>query len=161
MKNFIKTLVGKGKGEPQSAAEFYNEIAVDVLARTLWGEGRSEGQRGMEAIASVVLNRVAVADERGGYWWGKDIVSVCQKPYQFSCWNRSDPNYKKLLAVTDKDVYFATALRIARRAVAGTLPDSAYGATHYHTKAVAPFWAEGADPVAIIGAHIFYRLIEV
>jgi spore germination cell wall hydrolase CwlJ-like protein len=161
MKNFIRTLTGKAEREPENAAEFYNEVAVDVLARTLWGEGRSEGQRGMEAIASVVLNRVAVAQERGGYWWGNDIVSVCQKPYQFSCWNRSDPNYKKLLAVTDKDIYFATAIRIARRAVAGTLPDCAYGATHYHTNSVAPFWAEGADPVVIIGTHIFYRLIEV
>ena len=161
MKNFIRTLTGKGEREPENAAEFYNEVAVDVLARTLWGEGRSEGQRGMEAIASVVLNRVAVAQQRGGYWWGNDIVSVCQKPYQFSCWNRSDPNYKKLLAVTDKDIYFATAIRIARRAVAGTLSDCAYGATHYHTNSVAPFWAEGADPVAVIGTHIFYRLIEV
>ncbi len=161
MKKFIKSLTGKGEGQAKNAAEFYNEMATDVLARTLWGEGRSEGSRGMEAIASVVLNRVAVAQERGGYWWGGDIISVCQKPYQFSCWNRSDPNYKKLQAVTDKDIHFATALRIARRAVAGTLADSTYGATHYHTKAVAPFWAEGADPVAVIGAHIFYRLIEV
>lgn len=161
MKKFIKSLTGKGEGTPKNAAEFYNELAVDVLARTLWGEGRGEGAQGMEAIASVVLNRVAVAQERGNYWWGGDIISVCQKPYQFSCWNRSDPNYKKLLAVTDKDIHFATSLRIARRAVAGTLADTAFGATHYHTKAVSPFWSKGVDPVAVIGSHIFYRLIEV
>ena len=162
MKNFIRSLTGKGSGQPKDASAFYNDLAADVLARTLWGEARGEGGTGMEAVASVILNRVAVAQSRGGkYWWGADIISVCQKPYQFSCWNRSDPNYKKLLAVTDKDIHFATALRIARRAVAGTLADTTNAATHYHEKAIHPFWAEGQTPVAIIGSHIFYTLIEV
>ncbi len=162
MKNFIRFLTGKGAGQSKDASAFYNDLAADVLARTLWGEARSEGGAGMEAVASVVLNRVAVAQSRGGkYWWGADIISVCQKPYQFSCWNRSDPNYKKLQAVTEKDIHFTTCLRIARRAVAGTLADTSNGATHYHTKPIMPFWAEGQVPVAAIGSHIFYRLIEV
>ena len=161
MKKFIKSLTGKGSGQMSDAAGFFQGLAADVLARTLWGEGRSEGNAGMEAIASVVLNRVAVAESRGGYWWGADIISVCQKPYQFSCWNRSDPNYKKLIAVTERDIHFATALRIARRAVAGPLGDNTGGATHYHTKAISPDWAKGQIPVAIIGSHIFYKLIEV
>lgn len=161
MKKFIRLLTGKASGEPKNATEFYNEMAIDVLARTLWGEGRGEGTKGMEAVASVVLNRVAAAQSRGGYWWGGDIISVCQKPYQFSCWNRSDQNYKKLQAVTESDVYFSTALRIARRAVAGSLKDSTGGATHYHEKSILPAWASGQTPTAAIGRHIFYQLIEV
>lgn len=161
MKKYLKALTGARSGENKDASAFYNEMAVDVLARTIWGEARGQPQEGMEAVASVVLNRVAVAQKNGGkYWWGADIISICQKPYQFSCWNRSDPNYKKLIAVTDRDIHFVTCLRIARRALAGTLSDKTGGATHYHTKAISPHWAQGQKPSVIIEDHIFYKLIE-
>lgn len=160
MKKFLKLLTGKG-GEKSFAQSFYDDLVVDTLARTLWGEARGEGPQGMEAVACVILNRVHVAQAKGGYWWGSDIISVCQKPYQFSCWNRSDPNYKQLQAVTEKDIHYATAVRIARRAVAETLADTTGGATHYHAKYVSPDWASGQKPTAIIGNHIFYKLIEV
>ena len=160
MKKFLKLLSGKA-GEKTFAQNFYDDLVVDTLARTLWGEARGEGAKGMEAVAQVILNRVKVAEAKNGYWWGRDIISVCQKPYQFSCWNRSDPNYKQLLAVTEKDIHYATAVRIARRAVAGTLKDTTNGATHYHAKSVAPDWAAGQTPSAVIGHHIFYKLIEV
>lgn len=139
---------------------FYEALAVDVLARTLWGEARGEPAAGIEAVASVILNRVAIAKAKGRYWWGNDVISVCQKPYQFSCWNRSDPSYRKLLAVTDKNIHFATCLRIARRALAGALPDLTRGATHYHADYVSPDWARGETPTLIIGRHLFYRLVE-
>ena len=162
------TLVAiEGKGGRKTAStdkdmqEFYKGIEIDVLARTLWGEGRGEGVPGMEAVACVVLNRVRCADEQGGrYWWGNNIIQVCQKPYQFSCWNRSDPNFQKLQSVDETDLYFATALRIARRACAGALADSTNGATHYHAKSVKPYWARGEKSCAVIGNHIFYRLTE-
>src|SRR5262249_25535579 len=118
------------------------------------------GDRGLEAVACVVLNRIGIAQEKGKYWWGSNIIQVCQKPYQFSCWNRSDPNFQKLQAVDETNLYFATSLRIARRAVAGTLNDITNGATHYHEKSIKPYWIRGETPVAHIGNHIFYRLIE-
>ena len=142
----------------KSAQEFYRRLEIDVLARTLWGEARGEGTKGMEAVACVILNRVKVAEDHGKYWWGNNIIQVCQKPYQFSCWNRSDPNFRKLQAVDDKDLYFATALRIARRAVINALKDITEGATHYHTKSINPYWAKGEVPVASIGSHLFYKL---
>ncbi len=144
---------------PTNAAQFYRELEIDVLARTIWGEARREGHVGMEAVANVVLNRVKVAQAHGGkYWWGANIIQVCQKPYQFSCWNRSDPNFKKLNAVTESDLYFVTCKRIAARACIGVLPDHTRGATHYHADYVAPYWAKGETPTITIGRHIFYIL---
>jgi len=96
------------------------DAAVDTLARTLWGEARGEPVRGIEAVAAVVVNRVRLAQRRGGMWWGSDIVAVCRKPWQFSCWNADDPNRAKLLAVTAADPVFATCLRVARRAGAAS-----------------------------------------
>ena len=141
------------------ARNFYRDLEIDVMARTLWGEARGEGTAGMQAVAAVILNRVEIAEARAGYWWGNNIIQVCQKPYQFSCWNRADPNFRKLQAVEDSDLYFASALRIARRAVAGVLDDPTDGATHYHAAGITPYWAKGEKPAAVIGNHIFYRLI--
>lgn len=83
-----------------------------------------------------------------------------QGSYQFSCWNRSDPNYKKLVAVTKANKMFVTCLEIAGRAVEGKLIDRTGGATHYHADYVSPYWAKGQKPTVTIGRHIFFKLIE-
>jgi len=144
----------------QDAKKFIQGMEIDVLARTLWGESRSEGTEGMTAVAHVILNRVEVAKNNNGtYWWGHDVITVCQKPYQFSCWNPGDPNRKKLMTIDENDIHFATALRIARRAIFGQLgKDKTLGADHYHTAAVKPFWSKGKTPLAHIGSHLFFKL---
>lgn len=131
-----------------------DERAVDILARTIWGEARGEGYSGMVAVANVVLNR---ASNPG--WWGFDIASVCLKDWQFSCWNITDPNRPAMLAVTTgMDQTFAMAVEIAREAVNGTLTDNTNGATHYYAKSIAaPNWTAGATLAAVIGNHKFYK----
>ncbi len=140
--------------------DFVREIEADVMARTLWGEARGEGDRGMHAVANVILNRVAVATARGRFWWGDHVIDVCQKPFQFSCWNRDDPNLPKLKSVDESDIHFATALRLSRRALIGVLADITNGATHYHERSINPYWASGRTPCAVIGRHVFYRLLD-
>ena len=108
----LSAVGGKDVPETKDAREFYKRLEADVLARTIWGEARGEGLEGMRAVANVILNRVKIAELKNGFWWGSNIIQVCQKPYQFSCWNRSDPNFKKLQAVDEADIYFASALRI-------------------------------------------------
>lgn len=141
--------------------ETLRDDPVDVLARTLYGEARGESVRGKEAVAAVVVNRVARAEAHGGrWWWGGDVVSVCLKPWQFSAWNPGDPNRATILAVTAENKTFASCLRIARRAVAGTLADPTGGATHYHALTVHPPWAWRHTPCAQIGNHLFYDDVE-
>jgi spore germination cell wall hydrolase CwlJ-like protein len=133
---------------------------IDTLARTIWGEARGEGSLGMQAVANVVMNRVAFAQARGGYWWGDDVTEVCLKPWQFSVWNPGDPNRELLERVTaDDSPIFVEAVRLATYAVDGQLDDVTGGATHYHTPAVSPNWisAPGAIRLASIGNHNFYR----
>lgn len=133
---------------------------VDTLARTIWGEARGEGTAGMEAVACVVMNRY----RRPG-WWSRNpdhipddtIAAVCRDPYQFSCWNPTDPNRLKVLGVTEADPLFRQALAIARRAVAGQLPDRTGGATHYYARYIAaPSWAASMRQTASIGVHRFF-----
>lgn len=140
--------------------EYYKQLEIDVMARTIFGEARGEPFEGQEAVASVILNRVKIAQKKGRYWWGNNIIGVCQKPYQFSCWNKNDPSYKRLTSVTDKDKNFQIALRIATDAINEKLWDCTNGATHYHADYVTPFWIKGEKPVKKIGRHIFYKLVE-
>jgi spore germination cell wall hydrolase CwlJ-like protein len=126
---------------------------IDTLARTLWGEARGEGRRGMEAVAAVIMNRV-----RDPRRWPNDAASVSRQPWQFSAWNAGDPNRALLMAVTEEDREFRQALDIATAALRGELTDPTNGANHFHTNAVSPSWSRGVTPVASIGGHRFFRL---
>lgn len=138
---------------------YFRMLEIDTLARTIWGEARGEGSLGMQAVACVVMNRLAVSRDMGGFWWGRSVIDICQKPYQFSCWNRNDPNYRKLLHVDCRDRFFACALAMAQQVIAGRISDPTHEATHYHTAGIFPFWSRAQEPIAVIGKHIFYRIL--
>ena len=142
------------------AAGGSRQDAIDTLARTLWGEARRQPVRVIEAVASVVLNRVALAAERGGWWWGDAVIPVCRRPGQFACWTPGHPDYAAMLAVKAGDPVVDTCLRVARRAMAGVLPDATGGASHYHADTDHPLWSAGELPTAEIGGFLFYRIVE-
>nr|DAL30971.1 MAG TPA_asm: lytic transglycosylase [Caudoviricetes sp.] len=135
---------------------FYDD--ADVLARTLYGEARGEGLLGIEAVANVILNRVALAKEHL-LWWGKTVAEVCLKPLQFSCWNPDDKNFQATVKASDTDPVFRLCQRVAVRAMNGFLADTTHGATHYHAKQVNPAWARALTPVYEYGNHLFYRQV--
>ena len=137
------------------ALELHGALEADTLARTVWGEARGEGNAGMAAVAHVVINRQTISAQRGSMWWGDSIIQICQKPFQFSCWNKDDPNYSKALGVGSNDLVFVTAQRIARRVIYGISADTTNGATHYHVAGMTPYWVGKAKPVAIIGRQVF------
>lgn len=133
---------------------------IDILARTLYGEVRTARVRTKEALAAVVMNRVRRARERGGYWWGASVAEVCQRRWQFPCWNPGSPARQRLEARTPDNATFRSCRRIARRAVHGTLKDPTAGATHYHAVGDNPHWARGRAPAVEIGGHAFYNDVE-
>ena len=121
---------------------------LEIFAKTLFGEARGEKLSGIEAVANVILNRVKYAQKIGNFWWGKTIEDVCLKPFQFSCWNPKDPNHDLLMKDLKDDKIYQICERVAKRAIAGFLPDNTKGATHYHTKTVNPYWARCSVPSA-------------
>lgn len=147
-------------GHQRGLAEIVDqkELEIDLLARTIWGEARGEGTNGMRAVACVIMNRLKIAQKKNGFWWGDNLTEICRKPYQFSAWNNDDPNRSLMEKVDKNNAVFSAALRIARRAVYGDLPDETKGATHYHRIGITPIWTHKEKPVEVIGKHIFYRL---
>lgn len=138
----------------------------DILARTIWGEARGQGYAGMQAVASVIMNRVRTVQRYPNYKtrWGSGVAGVCKHPYQFSVWNKNDPNLPKMLAVTTANADFRTALSIAEKAVAGKLPDNTGGATYYHTTAIRPEWVKDSGnprPILVVGNHAFYATEQI
>lgn len=126
------------------------EDQTDIMARTIYGEARGEGQQGMQAVANVIMNRV-----KAGSWYGASVKDVCLKPYQFSCWNDNDVN--KLIITQATDAQLKPARKIAEQAIAGTLQDITGGATHYYADSIAaPYWAASMTQTAKIGHHIFF-----
>ncbi|CAH0152789.1 cell wall hydrolase [Pseudomonas mediterranea] len=130
----------------------------DILARTLWGEARGEGLAGQIAVACAIRNRVE--DGRAKSWWGEGYVGVCQAPYQFSCWNKNDPNYPYLSGAKPiPPKQLAQAQRAADLVISGAEPDLTKGATHYYatTMPKAPAWAAKATQTLRLGNHLFFK----
>lgn len=132
-----------------------HNTADDIMARTLVGEARGEGHVGMVAVANVIMNRVARP-----CWWGRTVKEVCLKPFQFSCWNETDPNRTLILQLHGGVPIYDTAMDIAQQMLGGMLADNTLGATHYKVKGTPAAWARGKTPCVVIGRHEFYNHIS-
>ena len=134
------------------------ETDRDILARTLWGEARGESLAGQIAVAWTIRNRVKDGKDKSG--WGEGYASVCQKPYQFSCWNKSDPNFASLSGAKQIPFRELAQIRIAAdQVIDGKVPDPTGGATHYYATSMKtpPTWAAKAKQTLRLGGHVFFR----
>lgn len=137
--------------------------AVSLLTLCAWGEARGEAVEGQLAVMHCVNNRVQDPRKRFGETHGDVIL----KPYQFSCFNANDPNYPKILALAER---LPTALAaheqpvsqlwfLASGVLSEDLLDNTHGANHYFVAGIpVPKWAQGKEPVAKIGFHLFFKL---
>lgn len=135
---------------------------IDILAKTIYGEARGEFHRGegglaaFIAVANVVMNRLQRPARFGG-----TIQDICLRNCQFSCWNKSDPNYpiiNKLSPETNE--LSQLAYDVAEKVATGVWPDLTQGSNHYYALSLRelPHWARGQRPQLRIGQHIFYKL---
>jgi len=137
------------------------ENDLNILARTLYGEGRGEynkadgGLAALIAIGNVIMNRV----KKGG-WFGKSIAEVCQKPWQFSCWNTGDPNLTVIQNIPKDDAIFKICQEVATALIANKWPDLTKGCDHYYSRLLSnpPKWALNRQPKLRLGLHQFYQL---
>jgi spore germination cell wall hydrolase CwlJ-like protein len=136
----------------------------DVLALTLWAEGRSETLDGRAAIGCVVRNRAASRRQ--------SAREVCLAPMQFSCWQPKDgkANHDALMLLAEsvadgkdaRDPVLRECQWIADGILSGSCRDLTHGADHYVTTALLsstkkPGWIRTMTFTVRIGAHAFYR----
>lgn len=129
-----------------------------VIALTLLGEARGEGELGLFAVACVIQRRA----------WERKMTpaQVCLEKKQFSPWNGTDSqgNYR---LKKERELYHLWeakhkmyARQLARYLTRDyfTLGDVTNGANHFCNINANPYWAKGKKPVIIIGKHKFYKL---
>ena len=131
-----------------------------IVAMTILGEARGEGEVGMYAVACIIAQR-SIA-------WKQTPMQVCLKDWQFSCWNKNDPNRKKLpsLLNTPQAAYakrLAVNLNTLQR-------DFVKYSDHYCHINKNPFWSYKTitrkgkkikipiKPLVVINRHKFYKL---
>lgn len=125
---------------------------LEILARTIVGEARGEPFEGQVAVAWVVRNRSAFPVR-----FGAGISGVCLKPLQFSCWNRTDPSFHRVVTAALPDPVYAKALAAAALVLTGEVMDPTHGADHYIATSIKPpSWAKSMKVTATIGRHIFF-----
>ena len=126
--------------------------AQTCLTQAIYYEAASEPDAGQRAVAQVVLNRVAhpafPKTVCGVVYQGAERPTGCQ--FTFAC--------DGALARVPSRLFWLRAASVARRALAGQVYAPVGLATHYHTIAVHPYWADSLAFVGTIGAHRFYRL---
>lgn len=154
-----------------------------VLAQTIWGEARSHGVQGMDAVGHVILNRATNPNKR---LFGDGIEGVSKKPYQFSAWLDNDPNSTKMeeIVILDKEIQkgnipggksyeefmktkqgieyaaWLKAKKVAAAILSGESKDPTNGALFYHTTAVTPKWSKRMTPIGQVKNHVFYRGVD-
>ncbi|MFZ1743584.1 MAG: cell wall hydrolase [Pontixanthobacter sp.] len=125
--------------------------ALQCLTSAVYYEAASEAIAGQEAVAQVVLNRVAHPSYPnsvcGVVFQGSERKTGCQ--FSFTC----DGSLNR----TASAVAWARARSVAQNALSGYVYKPVGLATHYHTIWIYPYWAPSLDPIGTIGAHRFYR----
>ncbi|MFM2370928.1 MAG: hypothetical protein RIS85_650 [Pseudomonadota bacterium] len=138
-----RPIMATGTGEDQWRA-------LQCLTAAIYYEAASEPDAGQRAVAQVVLNRVAHPawpnTVCGVVYQGSERPS-CQ--FSFAC--------DGSLARKPMRVFWDRARRVAADALAGYVYAPVGLATHYHTTAVHPYWADSLNFLGTIGAHRFYR----
>ena len=125
------------------------EQATECLATAALYEA-GEDPRGQKAVIQVVLNRVRAtgfpATICGVVYQGHMRITGCQ--FSFTCDGSFDRRPVHL--------GWASARRVARRALAGDVFRDVGGATHYHADWTVPYWRDSLIKVARVGSHLFY-----
>ena len=128
---------------------------LETLAKTIYGEARGElykfGIASLITVANVVVNRKKKN-------FAKSIHDVCIAPYQFSCWNKKDPNYLKITSKPEICIVYDKCLEVAENVLSEKWPDLTDGCDHYHERSIKPYWAVYISPKRIFGSHYFYVL---
>lgn len=125
---------------------------TQIVAMTIWGEARGEGDAGMYAVACVISQRAI----------NRSITpaEICLQRKQFSCWqnqfssNQTPTSTFERKLKTKEGVY---AMLLAKN-IKGLDRKFVKYADHYVTLKTQVYWMNGHRPVTVIGNHKFFKL---
>jgi len=110
---------------------------LELLELCVWREAQNQGADGMHAVAWSIKNRVDQPT-----WWSESKLAlpstwhgVILKPWQYSAFNKNDPNSEKW--PSDDDEAFETACKVCAPVYLNQeTTDPTNGATHYYDTSI-------------------------
>lgn len=157
----VTNAIEKVDAKQKSYGGYSATQASNIVARTLYMEARSEGTNGLNAVASVIMNRAGKKAE--------NLPGICLAEKQFSCWN-DKPNLdaKTYVSVIPKGAAKEGKDQDAWKycqTLAGKLMNEEFKSTIdnrncYHTTKVKPYWDAKMRDKKTIGKHVFGYLPE-
>lgn len=141
----------------ETVTDAKNMAKLYILALCVYREARGEPFYGKLLVANTIKERVR--DRR----WPDTFEGVIIQPWQFSAFNKNDPNNLVYpwtgASPNPNDKAWLDSVEAAQKVLGGTNPvPPNHLANHYHTKNVQPHWSEGKTPVALVGNHKFFLL---
>lgn len=132
----------------------------ELLARLLMCEADAEGDDGMRAVASVIVNRAnATEGEFARVSNGGDIRAIIEQPGQFTCLKTSvggEYNPQNIYNMNPQDIHF----EIADWALAGNTSASVGNSLFYfnpYSDSCPPFFPSNTGVIYNrVGEHCFY-----
>jgi len=117
-----------------------------IIALTLWGEARGEGEEGMKMVASVIWNRAENRD--------MSLDDVCMQPRQFSSWDDGviSLNEDQLKSKEWRMCMMIAADMVEMKFVPITTADH-----FYNPETASPMWADKMKFVYKYGNHVFLK----
>lgn len=124
--------------------------AITCLARSIYWEAKGKSSADMEAVASVVMNRL------GHEGFPDTVCAVVKqgsesKHCQFSWWCDGRPD------TVQEATQYAIAKEIARKALNKQLNDRTNGAMYFHDRNVKPDWAKKYLKTTETEMFLFYK----
>ena len=113
------------------------------IAEAVYHEARGEGERGMIAVANVIMNRSAA--------WKKSPAQIVQQPGQFSYRGKRGLNF------SDKDSY-NKACSIALGVINNNIKDNTHGATYFRSGG--GNWGRNFKQTTKINNHVFFKPVK-
>lgn len=145
-------------------ADLERSRELECLARNVYWEARSEGERGQKAVAWVTLNRVAdpqypktvcavVAQARVDHQ-GRPLRNQCQ--FSWFCDGKPDEPRDPVAWIRAQQIAWEV---MGKRDRGETQKDPTRGATFYHAVWMdsKPLWADSKQPTVQLGSHQFYK----
>lgn len=132
-----------------------SDESIECLAKAIYFEARGESEKGQQAVAQVVINRVknpAYPDDVCGVvFQNRTWFNRCQ--FTFAC--------DRIPDVVRNEAAWEQAMRIATSyANEETWLPNVGAATHYHADYVSPSWGNLMRRVKTIDRHIFYVTLK-
>jgi spore germination cell wall hydrolase CwlJ-like protein len=133
--------------------EEYQKAEEDCLVTALYHEARSEGTKGLHAVASVIYNR------KNHPYFPDSFCGITNQYKQFSYTLENKPfgqDIKNVLPAAERKIYTEISILANSMVKESFKPTLAPSVMWYTTKKVSNKWTKKKRIVAEIGKHRFY-----